>query len=435
MATNLAKAPPEETPPESSKEPASPPENEKKPLTVGQRLRAVGRKAALLGLSLLFAGCMGEVAIRITGKHFESSLHTPDPVLGWSFRANARGWSTLEGRAYITVNSDGNRDVEHAVEKPKDTLRIAAIGDSFTANYNLPLEQSWWKVLETRLNECPALGGRKVEVLGFGAGGYGTGQELLMLRQRVWKYQPDIVLLQFFGGNDVLDNKREVMTKKANEPPFFLLQDGQLVLDDSFKNRLPGPTALAVRNTFADVMNHIELLLLLKLAAGARERSKSHVVDSHPKDLGLPDRLSFQPPTDPNMVEAWRVTEALLHQMITEVKAKGAELRMMAVSSPQQTHPDLQERADFLKELKIDSAFYVEERLTKLAEKEGVFFSNLPPRLADYAAQNHVHVHGFPNGIPWGGHWNELGHRLAGEWIAADYCKLLASPKPAGAAP
>ncbi len=411
--------------PEAAKAEASP---EKPRPTLGGRVKSALRKAGMLGLSLLIAGSMGECAVRLTGKHFESSLHTPDPDLGWAFRPGARGWSTLEGRAYITINDDGSNDRDHAIDKPKDTIRIAVIGDSFTGNYNVPREQSYWSVMERKLAECPALGQRKVEVLAFGTGGYGTAQELILLRKKIWKYRPDIVLLQFFGGNDIIDNKREVMQEKANEPPYYLLQGNELVLDDSFKKKVPGPATLWMRNTFADAMNHIELALLLKLAVGARQRAKTHILTSHPKDLGYPDRYAFETPTEPNVIEAWRVTEALLHQMAKEVHESGAEFRMMAVSSPQQVHPDVSEREEFRKVLGMPNLFYAEERLAKIADKEGFAFLSLPQPMADYAAKNNVFLHGFPNAITWGGHWNENGHRVAGELLAADYCKRFEAP-------
>ena len=401
---------------------------------MGQRAKGVLRKAGVLALSLMFSGCLGEGLIRLSGRHFESSLHTPDADLGWDFRPGARGWSTLEGRAYIEINADGANDRDHAIDKPKDTIRIAVVGDSFTGNYNLPRDLSWWSVMERKLNECPALAPRKVEVLAFGTGGFGTAQELITMRRKVWKYSPDVVLLQFFGGNDLLDNKREISAPKANEAPYYILQGDQLVLDDAFKRKLPSPTALWARNTFADAMNHVELALFIKLLAGARQRAKTHVAESRPKDLGWPDNLPFQTPKDPNVIESWRVTEALIRQMAKEVREHNAEFRMMAVSSPEQVHPDQSERDEFIKTFKLESMFYVEERMAKFAEKEGfAYFSTVQP-LADYALQNHAFVHGFPNAVPWGGHWNELGHRLAGEMLAADYCKRFESPK-AGAAP
>lgn len=421
------------SPPEDATSAESPPKPA--PPTVRQRIRAGLRKLSLLLFSFVIAIALGECAVRISGKHFEASLHTPDPVLGWDFRAGARGWSVLEGTEYITVNSDGNRDREHTLEKPAGTIRIAVLGDSFAAAYCVSAEASFWGVMESELNRCPALGGRKVEVLNFGVGGYGQAQQLLMLRKKVWKYDPDIVMVAFYTGNDVLDNAREVAPFKAHEPPYFVLRDGQLVLDDSFKRQIPGPTTLAVRNAFADAMNRMELFLLLKMAAAAPTRAQHKHRDSRPRDLGYPDRLVFMPPKDAAMAAAWDVTEALVRQIHAEVKEKGREMRMISISTAQQTHPDPAEREDFMKELGIDDLFYVEERLAKLAEKEGYPYLSLAQPLAEYTLKNKAYVHGFPNSIPWGGHWNHLGNRLAGERIAADYCRRLGAAGQGGASP
>lgn len=411
-----AKAPAEDAPPRARP-------------TLRQRARSALRKLLLLLASLVVALALGECAVRVSGKHFEASLHTPDPDLGWDFRAGAHGWSVLEGTEYIAINSDGNRDRERAIPKPEGTIRIAVLGDSFSAAYSVSAEGAFWGVLESKLNECPALGGRRVEVLNFGVGGYGQAQELIMLRKKVWKYDPDIVMIAFYGGNDVLDNDREVAPVKANEPPYFVLRDGQLVLDDGFRRKVPGPAALAVRNAIADGMNHVELLLLLKMAAAAPARAKAKPAGTRPKDLGYPDRLAFIPPKDPAMIRAWEVTEALIRRIRDEVKQKGKDFRMMIISAPQQTHIDVKEREAFMKELGIDSLFYIEERLARFAEKEGFpLFSTSQP-LAEYALKHQEFVHGFANSIPWGGHWNYLGNRLAGEWLAEDYCRRLSAPE------
>jgi len=43
------------------------------------------------------------------------------------------------------------------------------------------------------------------------------------------------------------------------------------------------------------------------------------------------------------------------------------------------------------------------------------------PRLQEYADQNKAYLHGFAGDIG-NGHWNQLGHRIAGELIAGDLC-------------
>src|SRR5205814_6625220 len=67
------------------------------------------------------------------------------------------------------------------------------------------------------LEECNVFPGKKIEVLNFGVSGYGTAQELLTLREQVWKYSPDIVMLAITTNNDITDNLRAL--KKTDEIP------------------------------------------------------------------------------------------------------------------------------------------------------------------------------------------------------------------------
>jgi lysophospholipase L1-like esterase len=92
------------------------------------------------------------------------------------------------------VNAHGFRDHDYSWEKPAGTFRILALGDSVTYGLGVPLEASWPKLLEARLNER---GDRRYEVLNLGASGYGTGQEYRLFETRGLRYQPDLVLVGY----------------------------------------------------------------------------------------------------------------------------------------------------------------------------------------------------------------------------------------------
>ena len=102
-----------------------------------------------------------------------------------------------------SVSSSFDQSV--ALKHPAGTLRIALLGDSYIEAFEVPFEKTAGEVLERRLS---ALRGTPVEVLNFGEGGYGTGQELLTLQHEVWKYSPDLVLLALTPSNDISDNYR-----------------------------------------------------------------------------------------------------------------------------------------------------------------------------------------------------------------------------------
>jgi hypothetical protein len=187
----------------------------------------------LLVLVGLGAGLLAvELLLRVIGFSCPDFYRT-DYYLGVSLRPGARGWFTSEGKAYIRINSQGFRDQEHEKAKAAGVFRVAVIGDSFAEALDVPIEDTFWTVMQRQLAGCRALPAKKVEVLNFGVSGYGTGQELIMLRRRVWDYSPDVVVLAFTIGNDIRNNSRVLEPEKLR--PFFQLRDHELIIDNSFR--------------------------------------------------------------------------------------------------------------------------------------------------------------------------------------------------------
>ncbi|MEA2692730.1 MAG: hypothetical protein QOJ16_2117 [Acidobacteriota bacterium] len=385
-------------------------------------------KLALLLVSFSVTLGAAEVVLRIAGVSYPN-FYRPDPDLGWGLTPWASGWWKKEGNAFVRINADGQRDVSHPLEKPPGTLRIAVLGDSCTESLQVPVEATFWARLPGEMASCPALGKRKtVETLNFGVSGYGTAQELLTLRTRVWKYKPDLVLLAFYTGNDVRNNYRPLEQDPLR--PYFVLQGGKLVLDDSFRTS-PGYRA---RQTFAarvlySAFNHSALLQVGKMAKSASDGlvgayKAKRVTTQVIEELGL-DNAVYSPPGNADWQAAWAVTEAMLREMGEEARAHGARFAVVTLTDGIQVHPDLQKRQAFARQLGIADLFYPDERIRKTAEAAGIPVLNLAPPLADYAARTGQFLHGFPNTKPGEGHWNALGHREAARVLGRWLCGLL----------
>ena len=193
-------------------------------------------KGALIGIESLFVALLLlEVGLRMAGVIHTGSFFTGDLVRGWGLRPFAHAWAIGEAKVNVRINSDGLRDREHAIQKSEGTLRIAVLGDSYVEGMNVPLEKTVPAVLERELSSCAAPGHRQVEVINFGVSGYGTARELLTLREHVWKYDPDIILLAFYTGNDFFNNYRALNPVESEQYPYFVYDDNSLVLDNSFR--------------------------------------------------------------------------------------------------------------------------------------------------------------------------------------------------------
>lgn len=109
------------------------------------------------------------------------------------------------------------------------------LGDSYAEACQVPLETLSGRLCNMVLESCEALGGKGIGVINLGVSGHGTAQELEPLRHRGWNFDPDIVLLAFFTGNDIHDNSRALADKPGG--PYFTYQgDDTLVVVASYLN-------------------------------------------------------------------------------------------------------------------------------------------------------------------------------------------------------
>src|SRR5262245_49730758 len=131
--------------------------------------------AVAIGTALAIA--LAELTLRVLGISYPS-FYTTDPCCGLALRPGATGWWRSEGRAYIEINGDGLRDVEHSRAKGPRLLRIAVLGDSYAEAKQVALEKTFWSVAARELESCDALPAPGVEVINFGVSAYSTAQEL-----------------------------------------------------------------------------------------------------------------------------------------------------------------------------------------------------------------------------------------------------------------
>ncbi|MBA3355031.1 MAG: SGNH/GDSL hydrolase family protein [Pyrinomonadaceae bacterium] len=164
-------------------------------------------RLALILFGLLMGVIIAELGLR-AARYSYPAFYMPDAARGHALNPGMEGWYRKEGGAYVRINSAGQRDRERTKAKSVDTLRIAVIGDSYAEALQVPVEQAFWAIMEEKLRASGHVPGKQIEVLNFGVSGYGTATELLTLRERVWEYAPDIVLLAVTTNNDVVDNSR-----------------------------------------------------------------------------------------------------------------------------------------------------------------------------------------------------------------------------------
>ena len=377
-------------------------------------------------VGFLFSLMVVEIGLYIVGYSYPI-LYVADEYRGWALRPDVSGNGTQEGHGFVKVNSDGLRDREYSKEKPINTLRVAVLGDSYAEAQHVDAENAFWSVMENELRRCPQLGGKNVESINFGVSSYGTAQELITLRHFAWDYSPDIVVLAFFS-NDIRDNYLVGDMPR----PYFFLQEDKLFLDNSFRE-LP---SYKFRQSHTGkvvyfLVNHSRVLQLLK-HANLFERAKLTASNLFVERVGesifgaqtsvaYAQSLGTAPEIEAfNEYDAWVLTEKLLLTMNREVVDNGAELLIMVVTTDPVYSPDISVN----KALNLPLQNY-ESRIADIGQRRRIPVLMLSPEFRKYAYKHKVHLHGFVENGLGVGHWNELGHDLAGNLASRFICENM----------
>jgi hypothetical protein len=377
---------------------------------------------------LLIAGMvvglsMAEGYLRIVQVSFPLP-YTTDPNCGTRLQPGFRGWFHKEGHAYVEVNAWGFRDVEWTRHKPEDVFRIAVLGDSYAEALQVMREETFWSIMETELQQADVFAEQRVEALNFGVSGFGTAQELLTLRNHVWQFDPDAVLLLFVPGNDVRNNSKRLEPYQVK--PFFVPRDGGLVQDVSFRQH---PDYLKAQSglTRAKVwlINRSRLLQLLNELKhrASYGRSGSETAAGEP---GLDDWVYWEPEDD-SWTEAWDITERLLMETHEETRQRGVLFVVAVGTSASQIDPDPTVRQAYQDRLGVEDLFYPDRRIESLGTRCGFPVVSLARPMREHAEEHREYLHGFENTRPGTGHWNAQGHAVAGRVLAERLREIVMS--------
>ena len=132
------------------------------------------------------------------------SLFMDDPDAGQRLRPGASiRYSTVEFTTDIAINAQGVRDNDPIGPKPAGERRVVVLGDSLVFSVQVQQHQTFCELLERRLNERGDP--YRWRVINAGVQGYGPVQEWFFFDRVVAAFQPDLVLVVAFVGNDAIE--------------------------------------------------------------------------------------------------------------------------------------------------------------------------------------------------------------------------------------
>ena len=182
-----------------------------------------------LGLLLIFF--IGETYFRLSINKEQSGLPGDFKVyhesLGWALRPG--NYHYFNFRAFrevdFTVNKDGLRNLNFSLPLPANRERVTVLGDSFV--FAEALNDG-----EHLTDQLQKLGGEEYEIVNVSVPGYGTGQEILMIKELVERgYKIGNKLILAFFTNDILDNLGFNYSLKRSKikPTFTINKFGEIV--------------------------------------------------------------------------------------------------------------------------------------------------------------------------------------------------------------
>ncbi len=113
-----------------------------------------------------------------------------------------------------SINSEGFRGPEFMKNKPDNTYRIIAVGDSTTFGTGVTYENTWPIILEKKLQNISK--SKNIEVINAGSGIAMSLKQSKLIKEKLVGYKPDLIIV-FGGQSDMICKMPEQITKNHNE--------------------------------------------------------------------------------------------------------------------------------------------------------------------------------------------------------------------------
>lgn len=165
-------------------------------------------KLAAISVLILLAG-IGIIELWVNLQN--PSIYKLDPIVGWSIKPNFKHTyiqKNIDKTSYSVDFVTNDLGLRVYGDPGRATQKIFVVGDSYTMEPYASNQQMWWAVGAKKLADLKnSLG--SIFIVAGGGGGWGTYQELVLVRNIIQKIRPDIFVLQFCD-NDFANNSKNL---------------------------------------------------------------------------------------------------------------------------------------------------------------------------------------------------------------------------------
>ncbi len=301
----------------------------------------------------------------------------PHPTLGWYHQKQKKAILRKDPmEVEVNTNSEGFRGIrEYQKQKPTTVRRILSLGDSFVFGWGVKDTETFSAQLEA--------GNSNLEVINLGVAGYGIDQIMLSFRTIGKQFNPDYVLIGAFPED--FWRATRAYTDAGYGKPFFKLQKGNHL----FLNNVPVKSP--------ETLNYVQFPEIVEYSLLERLFLNSVIYRYLKwKTLRLARDLGW---IDPDLSEEWRLSQAILKELVSEVRTMGAEPIILIIP------PKI-----WMKDTKPTS---VEKSIERFGKRENISVINTTPYLIDAVKKSNVSNFYIQNDE----HWTAKAHQLVAELL------------------
>lgn len=329
---------------------------------------------------------------------FRHSFYMYDPDIGFRVRPYAE-WGPYQ------ANKFGFNDRDYPLQKEPGSYRLLILSDSF--NWAGGPEGNYTALLEKKLT---AEVGQPVELINAGYSQTHTAEQLLILQKFGLQYQPDLVVLGFFVGNDFLDaspwRRRIVVGGTATDidtrwgrewtflgQPVVLRSRLWLFLQEQWYSRQY--VSLAQAQTATPTASYVSL----------------------PTDRYLQMEFARMQIANWQQASAFEAHQAYIFDSLLAMRDLLAEqeIEFVVAAYPDEFQVDDTLRQAVIERYQVDTSTYQWDRpqgiLWQFCTEQDIEFYDLLPVFQE-AHQQGQHLY-----LPNDSHWNEAGNQLAADYL------------------
>jgi len=345
-----------------------------------------------------------------------------DPILGWQLKPGLFWIKSSESfsKHQIFINEFGLRSKHPPKKRNEKEKKILILGDSFTYGKQISDENIFPNRIEEILNSNN--GEEKYEVINAGVPGYGTAQELLLMKKLSEQgIKGDICLLMIFT-NDILDNLRlsygEVDINQV-QPGFIIDSTGQVDLKfppqkntNDTDNFISGARTITKTGSWDILKRRLESFM----------QTKPGLINFL-NEIGI--NVKF--PRMPGLMNGWYredllttgipLLKGLIGKLKNEIEDQNSKLLVSIIPSPIQVYSEsygILLRETFpdndLVEKWFEDKLKPQRYIKSICEDLKIPYLDLFPVLV---GQNDDELY-----IPRDGHFNENGHEIAAQHLS-----------------